>query len=209
MPAVTVEAVEEVGTRTVALTLETPDGFDAEPGQFLLVRATVDGVEETGYYTLSSPDTDGTMEITVEYVPEGALAPWLAERAPGDAITVEGPFGDVRYAGGGDAVVLAEGPGIGPAVGIAERAREAGHDATVVFRGETPPHRDRLDALEADGATILVAGSLDETATVLSDAAAVGTAVYVFGFESFVRDARAAAETSGVDDVRVESFGAR
>jgi ferredoxin-NADP reductase len=207
MTAVTVDAVEEVGTRTVALELRTPEGFDAEPGQFLLVRATVDGVEETGYYTLSSPDTDGTMEITVEYVPEGTLAPWLAERTPGDRIDIEGPFGDVRYTGEGDAVVLAEGPGIGPAVGIAERAREAGHDATVVFWGDQPPHRDRLDALEADGATVLVVESLRDASDALADA--TDATVYVFGFESFVRDAKTVAEAVGVDDVRAESFGAR
>ena len=206
MTEVTVEAVEEVGTRTVALTLETPEGFDAEPGQFLLVRATVDGSEETGYYTLSSPDTDGTMEITVEYVPEGTLAPWLAERTAGDTVDIEGPFGDVRYTGEGDAVVLAEGPGIGPAVGIAERAREDGHDATIVFWGEDPPHRDRLDALEADGATVLVVESLDEAVDSLTDSDAT---VYVFGFESFVRDAKTVAEATGAADVRAESFGPR
>lgn len=209
MPQVTVDTIEEVGTRTVALELRTPEGFDAEPGQFLLVRATVDGVEETGYYTLSSSDTEGTMEITVEYVPEGTLAPWLAERTPGDSVEIEGPFGDVRYTGDGPAVVLAEGPGIGPAVGIAERAREADHDATIVFWGEDPPHRDRLDALEADDATVLVVESLDEAADTLADAAEGGATVYVFGFESFVRDATTVAEASGVEDVRAESFGPR
>jgi len=207
MPQVTVEAVEEVGMRTVALELDTPDGFDAEPGQFLLVRATVDGVEETGYYTLSSPDTEGTMEITVEYVPEGTLAPWLAERTVGDTLEIEGPFGDVQYTGDGDAVVVAEGPGIGPAVGIAERARHAGHDATVVFWGESPPHRDRLDALEADGATVLLVESLDEAADTLADAD--DATVYVFGFESFVRDAKTVADAVGVADVQAESFGPR
>jgi ferredoxin-NADP reductase len=207
MPQVTVAAVEEVGTRTVALELETPEGFDAEPGQFLLVRATVDGVEETGYYTLSSPDVDETMEVTVEYVPEGTLAPWLAERSAGDEIEIEGPFGDVRYTGEGDAVVLAEGPGIGPAVGIAERARREGNDATVVFWGEEPPHRDRLDALEDDGATILVVESLRDASDALVRAG--DATVYVFGFESFVRDAKTVAEGVGVDDICAESFGAR
>ncbi|WP_251343610.1 ferredoxin--NADP reductase [Haloplanus halophilus] len=207
MPQVTVDAVETVGDRTVALELRTPEGFDAEPGQFILIRATVDGVEETGYYTISSPDTTGTMEVTVEYVPEGTLAPWLAERRPGDTVAVEGPFGDVRYTGGGDAVVLAEGPGIGPAVGIAERARAAGHDASIVFWGQDPPHRDRLDALEADGASVVLVESLDEAADTL--AAAGDATVYVFGFESFVRDAKTVAEAVGVDDLRAESFGPR
>jgi len=207
MTQTTVTAIEEVGTRTVALELETPEGFDADPGQFVLVRATVDGVEETGYYTLSSPDTEETMEITVEYVPEGTLAPWLAEREPGDTVEIEGPFGDVQYTGDGDAIVVAEGPGIGPAVGIAERATRADHDATVVFWGEEPPHRDRLDALESAGATVLLVSSLDEAADTL--AAAGDATVYVFGFESFVRDAKTVADAVGVDDLQAESFGPR
>ena len=209
MPKVTVEAVESVGSRTAALELRTPDGFTADPGQFVLVRATVEGVEETGYYTLSSPDTDDIMEITVEYVPEGTLAPWLAERSPGDTIEIEGPFGDVRYTGDGPAVVLAEGPGIGPAVGIAERARRESYETTIVFWGEDPPHRDRLDALEADGATVLVVESLRDASDVLGEAG--DATVYVFGFESFVRDAKTVAEAVGVvdDDLRAESFGAR
>jgi ferredoxin-NADP reductase len=207
MTAVTVDAVEEVGTRTVALELRTPDGFDAEPGQFLLVRATVDGVEETGYYTLSSPDTEETMEITVEAPPESTLARWLAERTPGDTVEIEGPFGDVRYTGDGAAVVLAEGPGIGPAVGICERARRDGHDATLVFWGADPPHRERLDALNADGATVLVVDSLNDPGVV--DALSTdGATAYAFGFESFVRDATAVAEGVGTD-LRAESFGAR
>ncbi|SDZ82068.1 Ferredoxin-NADP reductase [Haloplanus vescus] len=207
MTQTTVTAIEEVGTRTVALELETPEGFDADPGQFVLVRATVDGVEETGYYTLSSPDAEETMEITVEYVPEGTLAPWLAEREPGDTVEIEGPFGDVQYTGDGDAIVVAEGPGIGPAVGIAERATRADHDATVVFWGEEPPHRDRLDALESAGATVLLVSSLDEAADTL--AAAGDATVYVFGFESFVRDAKTVADAVGVDDLQAESFGPR
>lgn len=207
MPEVTVEAIESVGPRTVAIELRTPEGFEADPGQFLLVRATVEGVEETGYYTISSPDTEETLEITVEAAAEATLAPWLAERTPGDTVEIEGPFGDVRYTGEGPVVVLAEGPGIGPAIGIAERARRAGHDATIVFWGEAPPHRDRLDALEDEGGTVLLVESLDEATDTL--AAAEDATVYAFGFESFVRDAKTVAEAVGVDDLRAESFGAR
>ncbi|WP_248897051.1 ferredoxin--NADP reductase [Haloplanus halobius] len=222
MPQVSVETIESVGERTVAIELRTPEGFDADPGQFVLVRATVDGseeqrssgnrsetggVEETGYYTISSPDVEETLEITVEAAAEGTLAPWLAERSPGDTVEIEGPFGDVRYTGDGPVVVLAEGPGIGPAVGIAERAQRAGHDATVVFWGESPPHQERLDALEDEGGTVLLVGSLDEAADML--AGVEDETVYVFGFESFVRDAKTVAEAVGVDDLQTESFGAR
>jgi len=209
MPQVTVAAVEAVGPNTVALELRTPAGFAADPGQFVLVRGTVDGAEETGYYTLSSPDTEGTMEITVEAPPEATLAPWLADRRPDDAVEIEGPFGDVRYTGEGPVAVLAAGPGIGPAVGIAERARRAGHDATVIFEGTEPPHHDRLEALADGGATVRVVGSLSAATDAVEAAEAAGATVYAFGFESFVGHAKEAAVAAGVDDLRVESFGSR
>jgi ferredoxin-NADP reductase len=207
MTRVSVAGVEDVGPQTVALELETPEGFSADPGQFLLVRATVDDVEETGYYTLSSPDTEGTMEITVEAPPESTLAAWLADRDPGDELDIEGPFGDVRYTGEGSVVVLAEGPGIGPAVGICERARAAGHDATLVFWGSDPPHQERLDALDADGGTVLVVDSLNSS-DISNALSAPDATAYAFGFESFVRDATTVAEAAGAD-LRAESFGAR
>jgi ferredoxin-NADP reductase len=209
MSQVTVAAVETVGPDTVALELRTPADFAADPGQFVLVRGTVDGVEETGYYTLSSPDTEGTMEITVEAPPEATLAPWLADRQPDDVVEIEGPFGDVRYTGEGPVAVLAEGPGIGPAVGIAERARRAGHGATVIFEGSDPPHRDRLDALAADGATVRIVESVAEATDAVAAAEDADATVYAFGFESFVRAATEAAAAAGVDDLRAESFGTR
>lgn len=209
MPQVTVAAVETVGPDTVALELRTPADFAADPGQFVLIRETVDGAEETGYYTLSSPDTEGTMEITVEAPPEATLAPWLAARSPGDPVQVEGPFGGVRYTGDGPIAVLAAGPGIGPAVGIAERARRAGHDATVIFEGVEPPHRNRLDALADGGATVRVVESLSAATDAIGAAEAAGATVYAFGFESFIGHAKEATVAAGVDDLRAESFGSR
>ncbi|QLC34900.1 FAD-dependent oxidoreductase (plasmid) [Halarchaeum sp. CBA1220] len=206
MTEVTVEAVESVGEQTVALALSTPDAFDAAPGQFVLVRKDADG--DAGYYTISSPDVEGTFEITVGY-PEGesadeSLGTWLAEREVGDTVDVEGPLGHVQYRGEGDVVVYAAGPGIGPAVGIAERAIEAGNDATVVYRGENPPHEVRLDAVRAAGATVAVVERLDgehltgETAN-----------VYVFGFDEFVEEAKAVLDADGRDpsEAAIESFG--
>ena len=60
---VTVRAVDTVGPDTIALELDTPDGFEAKPGQFVLVSATVDGEELSRYYTLSSPDEIGRAHV--------------------------------------------------------------------------------------------------------------------------------------------------
>ena len=202
---VSVHDVRSVGPDTIALRFETPAEFDATPGQFVLLRATVDGEEVSRHYTLSSPEVGETFEITVGVDPDGDLSPWLADLAPGDEVTVEGPFGTVVYEDT-DVVLLAGGPGVGPAVGMAERALADGHEAAVIYRDDAPAHEDRLATLSAGGATVvLTSDSLDEGV-----AAALGTGeVYVFGFREFVDDALAAVEAAGgdPDDVAVENFG--
>ncbi len=205
---VTVAAVRSAGPNAVALDVETPAGFDALPGQFVLVRADVDGEEVARHYTLSSPSVGETFELTVGVDPEGDLSPWLADRAPGDELRIEGPFGNVDYDDDGDVVVLAGGPGIGPAVGIAERARGRGHAAAVVYRDDDPIHEERLATLSAGGADVAVVSDDDALAAAVERVVGRGT-VYVFGFRAFVDDALAAVEATGGDPdaAEVENFG--
>ena len=202
---VTVRDVRSVGADAVALELSTPDGFDAKPGQFVLLSATVDGEEVSRHYTLSSPDVEDTFEITVGVDPDGDLSPWLADLDAGDEVSVEGPFGTVFYEDE-DVTLLAGGPGVGPAVGMGERALADGHDVAIVYQDESPAHEERLAELSAGGATVVVTeGSLDEA---VAEVAGDGQ-VYVFGFREFVDDSLAAVEAAGgdPDDAKVENFG--
>lgn len=207
---VTVRAVSEVGPDTVALELESPPNFDPLPGQFVLLRAVVDGAELARHYTLSSPDAEGTFELTVGVDPEGDLSPWLAGLEAGDTVHVEGPMGVITYEGDADAVAVAGGPGIGPAIAVAESALEAGHTAAVVYRDETPVHRDRLRRLEDRGVpvTILGPGTGDKLADAIARHATDGE-LFVFGFRSFVEDVREALAAAGVDPeaANIENFG--
>lgn len=208
-----VTAVDEVGPSTVAVTLETPAGFDARPGQFVRLGADVDGESYARFYTLSSPDADGTFEVTVGIDPEegGPFSRFLAELAPGDELTVAGPFGDAAYDGEARPVVLAGGPGIGAAVGIAERALAEGHDAAIVYRPDADgeAHGDRLATLGERGATIRVVDAGDPIADAVADVLAVPGTAFVYGFRAFVDDALAAIEAAGGDPdaAKVESFG--
>lgn len=206
MPELRITRLEDVGDRTAAIEVEAPADFEAYPGQFVLVRATIDGEEETGYYTISSPDVGERFELTVAADPDGTLGPWLVERTLGETITVEGPFGDIQYIDDGDALVFASGPGIGPAVGIAERARRLDHDVTIVYGGSQPPHEDRLTTLEEGGATVVLSDDL-ETAVESLDLSAVE--IYAFGFQQFVEETKAALTRVGIDldTVEIESFG--
>ena len=206
---VTVESVEDVGPDTVALEFETPPEFDADPGQFVALAVEFDGEEVKRFYTLSSPSVEDTFEITVGIDPDGDLSPWLADREPGDTGPMDGPFGTITYEGDGDVVTIAGGPGIGPAVAIAEAAVEAGHDATVIYQDDEPAHTERLETLEDEGTpvTILEDGD-DRLADAVQEALGDGQ-VYAFGFEEFVHAVAEAIEAAGgdPDDALIENFG--
>lgn len=207
---VTVESVSEVGPDTVALELETPEGFDALPGQFVLLRARPDDEVISRHYTLSSPSVGETFELTVGIDPDGDLSPWLADLEGGETVHVEGPFGRITYEGEDDVVAVAGGPGVGPAVAIAEAAHDAGRDAVVIYQADEPAHTDRLDALEDAGATVvfLDQNADDELADAIATHREAGQ-LYAFGFDDFVTVVAEAIDDAGgdSDDALIENFG--
>ncbi|WP_255194163.1 FAD-dependent oxidoreductase [Natronobeatus ordinarius] len=207
---VTVENVCEVGPETIALELATPEGFDALPGQFVVLRTELDGEEITRYYTISSPTVEETFELTVGIDPDGDLSPWLADLEGGETVHVDGPHGQSTYEGAGDVVAVAGGPGVGPAVAIAEAAHQAGHEAAVIYQDDEPAHRDRLESLEAAGADVLFLADGDDAS--LADAIKTyheNGQVYVFGFADFVRTVADAIDDADgdADEALIENFG--
>jgi len=210
---VAVSAVRDVGPRTVALELESPEGFDAEPGQFVKLSTAIDGEGYARFYTLSSPGVDDTFEVTVGVDPEeaGPFSQFLIDLEAGDALDISGPFGDSYYEGESRVVVLAGGPGIGPAVGIAEAAIGDGNDAAIVYRTDAPAHGDRLEALRNSGASVDIVDESDEVgdavAAALTDDA--DEQVFVYGFAGFINDATTALDDAGLgpEDAKVENFG--
>ena len=208
---VTVTESETVGPDTVAIAFETPEEFEAQPGQFVKLGATVDGEEYARFYTISSPDVTDSFEITVGIDPEegGPFSERLAALSPGDELEMSGPFGSDYYEGEPRVIVLAGGPGIGPAVGIGDRVLDDGGELAVVYKDARPAHEDRLADLEAAGASVTITdGSITEAV----DAALTGRddeQVFVYGFAEFVDEATAAIEAAGSDpeSTKVENFG--
>jgi len=208
---VMVTETTDVGPDTVSIAFETPEGFDAQPGQFVKLSAEVDGEGYARFYTISSPDMVAEFEITIEIDSDesGPFSERLAALSAGDKIDVSGPFGSDYYEDEPRVVVLAGGPGIGPAVGIGERVVDDGGELAIVYKDATPAHEDRLSELDAAGASVVITdGSITEAV----DTALTGRddeQVFVYGFADFVDEAVAAVEAAGGDpaDLKVENFG--
>ena len=206
-----VTAVERVGADAVAVDVESPPDFAAQPGQFVKLTLAVDGEDVSRFYTISSPDVEDTFEITVEIDPDGDVGPALAALEPGDTVRVAGPFGSDYYEGEDPVVVLAGGPGVGPAVGIAERARDDGHDAVVVYRDADPIHADRIESLRERGVTVAVVDSEEGFREAVASALDEHPAgqLFVYGFAEFIDAATTAVDAAGGDtsDAKIENFG--
>lgn len=208
--SVVVQSVESVGQDTVAIAFESPPGFEAQPGQFVKLTGVVDDEEYSRFYTLSSPDVDEDFEITVEITEEGGpFSAYLAELEPGDEIDMAGPFGKDYYEGEPRVVVIAGGPGIGPAVGIGERARADGAAVAIIYQDDAPAHVDRLETLEERGGDVWIT---DDDIAPFVEAAVTGAEdeqVFVYGFASFVDDAVDAIEAAGgvPGGAKIENFG--
>lgn len=206
-----VRTVRHVGPDAIALDIETPDEFDARPGQFVKLSLDIDGERRSRFYTLSSPTVKDTFEITVSVEPGGDVGPHLADLEPGDTIELAGPFGNAYYEDEFHTTILAGGPGIGAAVGIAERTRRDGGETAVVYRDDQPSHEDRLDALRESGAFVSVLDEA-ENLTPAVENALTGESdeqVFVYGFAEFLDAATDALQTVGgtPDRAKVENFG--
>jgi 3-phenylpropionate/trans-cinnamate dioxygenase ferredoxin reductase subunit len=236
-----VRAVRDVGPDAVAIDLESPPEFDAQPGQFVKLTFDLAGKLEfeaierlaaegeldvetadeldrddevlvSRFYTISSPTVGDVFEITVGIDPEGTVAPVLADLAAGDVVTMSGPFGNDYYEGEDPAVVLAGGPGVGPAVGIAERAIADGNQAAVVYQDEAPIHEERLADLRSDGATVAIVDTDEGFAAAVDEVVAeygADSQIFVYGFAEFIDEATDAIETAGGDaqGAKMENFG--
>lgn len=208
--AVTVAANRDVGPDAVALELDTPDGFDARPGQFVKLTATVDDEEVSRFYTVSSPTVTDTFEVTLTIDPEGTFGPYLAALEPGDAVTVAGPFGSAAYDDEPATLVVAGGPGVGPAVAIAERTLDDGGATAVVYADDEPIHADRLDAIRDRGAHVAVVDADADLGAAVDDALdALDEApqAFVYGFAGFIDRATDALSGDVAETAKVESFG--
>jgi ring-1,2-phenylacetyl-CoA epoxidase subunit PaaE len=114
---------------SAAITLEVPlalrDGFDFQPGQFLTLRASIDGQDTRRSYSICSPRQrylqSGEIDVGVKPVEGGTFSRWaLAHLSAGQTIEVLPPDGRFtpRIPGARHRVGFAAGSGITPVLSI-------------------------------------------------------------------------------------------
>lgn len=206
---VSVVTVRSVGADAIALELRTPSDFDASPGQFVKLSTEIDGESVSRFYTISSPRVTDTFETTLTIDPSGTFGPYLAELESGDTIRVAGPFGNAYYEEEQRTLILAGGPGVGPAVGIAGRTLDDGGTTTIVYRDEHPIHEDRLSTLSQRGAQVFVGTESDSLTAAIEETETENTQVFVYGFSEFLDWATEALSAAGVavEPAKMENFG--
>ncbi len=201
---------------------ELAGAFAYEAGQFITIRAVLDGETHLRSYSMSSsPAVDSELRVTVKRVPGGLISNWLNDTVgEGDVLEVTPPSGSfVLGRGEHDIVAFAAGSGITPVFSILKTALAAtGRCIRLLYA-----NRDRAVAIFGDELVALTArypGRLavehhedlvcgfidrDEVTRVARDAR--DAAYYICGPGGFMETVEAALRDLGVDQSRVRLGG--
>ena len=160
----TISHLERFGDFAVALGFALPDELAAAyrflPGQYLTLRADIDGAEVRRPYSICTTPHSGMLGVGIKHVAGGRFSTHaLASLAVGDSIDVMTPQGRFIHAGenddaAGDILLLAAGSGITPILSIAETALATGHPGsrvTLVYGNRNTASimfRDRVEDLK-------------------------------------------------------------
>jgi ring-1,2-phenylacetyl-CoA epoxidase subunit PaaE len=112
---------------SVRVTFDVPhhlrSTFGHLPGQHLVLRTELDGVDVRRSYSICTAPGSGTMSVGIKAIPDGAFSTWATTTlADGDTVEVMAPIGEfihrVDPGAAGNYVALAAGSGITPILSI-------------------------------------------------------------------------------------------
>ncbi|XP_043819743.1 NADH-cytochrome b5 reductase-like isoform X2 [Dromiciops gliroides] len=122
-------------TFQVRFTLPGNGRLGLSPGQHLILRATVDGLEIQRAYTPISPrNTEGYFEILIKCYETGLMSQHVRSWKVGDTAFWRGPFGGFPYRPNqyGELLMLAAGTGLAPMLPILKEITDNEEDETFV-----------------------------------------------------------------------------
>lgn len=217
----------------LSLTFAVPEDLRAAyafiPGQYLTLKATLDGRELRRTYSICSEPGGETISVGIRRLPGGAFSERVcAGLVEGTELQVMTPEGRFRLGEETDLLLVAAGSGITPMISIARAALARGarvtlvygnrSTASIMFRAELDALKDRylerftlIHLLSREGQDIpLLEGritgaklALLARAGALDPAGADG--VFLCGPGDMIDDVRAALAELGVDPGRVHS----
>ena len=117
----------------VAVTFDA-DGTDFawQPGQYLTLRATVDGHDIRRSYSIASLPGQ-PVSVGIKHVPGGAFSAWAQGLKAGDVLQVMPPEGRFTLGQESNIVLVAAGSGITPMVSIAAAALARGARVCLIY----------------------------------------------------------------------------
>ncbi|WP_428513119.1 FAD-binding oxidoreductase [Roseovarius sp.] len=125
----TLQSQENVTHDTHRYVFDRPEGFEFQPGQAAELAMCRDGWQEEGRpFTFTSLPADSHLEFTIKSYPShDGVTEKLPDLAPGEHVTLDGPFGAITDEGPG--LFLAAGAGVTPFIAILrKRAKEGDLD---------------------------------------------------------------------------------
>lgn len=150
----TISAIRPETDTAVAISFAVPDAlketFAFQPGQYLTLRADVEGQDIRRSYSIASCEGED-LTVGVKRVEGGAFSSFAQTLKPGQTLHVMPPEGRFVTKGAKKVVLIAAGSGITPMVSIASDVLSQGGDVTLIYgnqRTDTIMFRDTLDALK-------------------------------------------------------------
>jgi len=164
----TVQKITVETYRTKTFTLSLPHWQPFLPGQHYDVRLTApDGYQAQRSYSVgSAPETQGTIDLTIEVIPDGEVSPYFHEVVqPGDQIEARGPIGGPFTWSrdlGGPLLLLAGGSGIVPLMSMLRHRRNAAAELPALLLYSSRSQEDIIyqKDLETSGADLTVIHTL-------------------------------------------------
>ena len=157
---VTVKSIQALSDDVIELVLRHPEDFDYRAGQFINLKRP-DGLARS-YSIANCKNSDHTLELHIRQLPHGQFSGWAHQALKaGDAIEMQGPFGDCFYVQDDPTqplLLIGTGTGRAPLAGVLFDALAQGHTGPInLFHGSSEPNGlywiEKLGELADNGKT--------------------------------------------------------
>ncbi len=160
-----VKELKRETAKTVSIGFDIPDNltsdFQYEAGQYLTLKATINGEDVRRSYSISSYG-DEALQVSCKMIDGGKMSTFLvSELGVGDRVEVMPPMGNFKVKSLNETLVLfAAGSGVTPIFSILKKALKEGNNSIKLFYGNRSEDevifRSQLEALKSENSDRLM-----------------------------------------------------